>query len=173
MFYKTYVVKFIGMIILIFLVPYKLNGNEKNRIVSGVTVVGYIQPEADTPFVFFAPNFGYERFFSDLPFGSICGEINTCINPLKNNYSISMAIKFYTDRMTGYFLGFSPLSELNISNLFENNRPLYYGIGVVFGGNFILDYNFDCEIKANLNISFFNQSIPGKMTLSCNLGYRL
>ena len=166
-------IKYILLCFLLILLHLNLNGYEKDRVSLGGAFVGYIQPKEEMPHIFFAPNFGYERFLSDLPFGSVCGEINTCINPLKNNYSISMAIKFYTDRMTGYFLGFSPLSELNISNLFENNRPLYYGIGVVFGGNFILDYNFDCEIKANLNISFFNQSIPGKMTLSCNLGYRL
>lgn len=165
-------IKYILLCFLLILLHLNLNGYEKDRVSLGGAFVGYIQPDEEMPHVFFAPNFGYERFLSDLPFGSVCGEINTCINPLKNNYSISMAIKFYTDRMTGYFLGFSPLSELNLYDFVEKERHLYYGIGIVFGGNFILNYNFDCEVKANLNMGILNEGIPGKMTFSWNLGYR-
>ena len=172
----------LSILLLVTVLPVFGDEYANNRFAAGIALAGemYSSPDASgieetsEPHVFYAPNFTYERVFDKRSYGRASWEINTCVNPLEDICSLSFAMKFYISLMedtTGCLIGFYPLADFNVYNLFKAPTYMYYGIGCMLGGYFIMNHNFDFEAKINLNIGVFDTPVVGKMSVCFNLGY--
>lgn len=166
---------FFCLFLLLCALPVIAGENADNRVVLGFTATrSFLSEDAGQDFTVFSPSFTYERLFVCIPDDgtSLTGEITACINPFKKNYSLSLAVKAYMGgRMKGWYLGVAPLSDFNFYDLFAEKSRVRYGLGFVGGGVLAISRNFDLEIKANWSV-FFDTTVPLKIAVSWNFGYR-
>ena len=146
--------------------------NAKNKLALGMDVNAELLPDSDDPHIVFTPSIAYERLFCDISRGCLTGAASLCINPFDKICSLSVDVRCYSDKMTGYFVGVLPISDFNIYSLFDQNCHFRYGIGIEFGYDFILSRELTCEIKANPGLIFQDSALIVKMVIALNVGYR-
>ena len=169
-----------------------LTAYEYNRIGLGATMAGESRPPAGTdteagakPHIFYAPSFTYERILKEHAYGFSTWEINVYANPFENNCSLSFAVKFFlpdillpafmktdnADKVMGWFVGLSPLSDVNFYNFFAAEPYLYYGVGCSLGWYFVIANVFDFEMELSMSLGIFDSPVFGKMNFSLSAGY--
>ena len=119
-------------------------------------------------------DFSYEILFSPIRFCNFSTELVFETNPFINNYSFSINLKEYLkDDFSGFFVGISPVSKINIGNLSANNGYLNYGLGFSFGFNKRINNKFHFETEGNITFCLYDKNNTMKVDLSTSIQYLL
>ncbi|MBO5117877.1 MAG: hypothetical protein J6C25_10265 [Treponema sp.] len=123
---------------------------------------------------FILVDFSYEILFSPIRFCNFSTELVFETNPFINNYSFSINLKEYLkDDFSGFFVGISPVSKINIGNLSANNGYLNYGLGFSFGFNKRINNKFHFETEGIITFCLYDKNNTMKVDLSTSIQYLL
>lgn len=123
---------------------------------------------------FILVDFSYEILFSPIRFCNFSTELVFETNPFINNYSFSINLKEYLkDDFSGFFVGISPASKINIGNLSANNGYLNYGLGFSFGFNKRINKKFHFETEGIITFCLYDKNNTMKVDLSTSIQYLL
>lgn len=144
---------------------------KENSVSCGFVSYGEIHNDSTDSFFSNAPFFSYERLFKTFNnSSSLGGEVTFLVDPLKNEYSLSVNFKAYTKQFEGLYFGFSPFSDVNFGNLFLESPYLNYAIGTIVGFRANIKH-ISLKSQVTYSVSFYDKQTPFKMVYVLSLGY--